>query len=131
MEERHGKWSDQRVESVIGNLLRFGVITAAIVVVIGGFFYIVGHGHQPPDYRLYRGEPTDLTTLNGIGSEAISLSSRGIIQSGILLLIAVPIVRVAFSIFAFARQRDYLYLGVTVAVFIILMVSFFGAIMGR
>jgi uncharacterized membrane protein len=41
---------------------------------------------------------------------------RSLIQLGLLLLIATPVARVAFSAVAFAAERDYLYAGMTVAV---------------
>jgi uncharacterized membrane protein len=44
-------------------------------------------------------------------------------QLGLLLLIATPIARVAFSIFAFALERDWLYVGLTTVVFAVLLFS--------
>ena len=38
---------------------------------------------------------------------------RALIQLGLLLLIATPVARVAFSVFAFERQRDWTYVGIT------------------
>jgi uncharacterized membrane protein len=40
-------------------------------------------------------------------------------------LIATPVARVAFSAFAFWRQRDYLYVAVTLIVLAVLLVSLF------
>jgi len=48
------------------------------------------------------------------------LSSAGIIQLGLLLLIATPVARVVFSIVVFALQRDWLYVGITLAVLAVL-----------
>ena len=47
-------------------------------------------------------------TLSGIVQDVLALQGRGIIQLGLLLLIATPIARVAFSVAAFAFQRDRL-----------------------
>jgi uncharacterized membrane protein len=52
---------------------------------------------------------------------------RGIIQLGLLFLIATPVARVVFSIFAFSVQRDRLYVVVTLTVLAILMFSLTGA----
>ncbi|HBZ00602.1 MAG TPA: DUF1634 domain-containing protein, partial [candidate division Zixibacteria bacterium] len=49
-----------------------------------------------------------------------------IIQFGILILIATPIARVAFSIYAFARQRDIVYIIITIFVLAALLFSFTG-----
>ena len=39
------------------------------------------------------------------------------------VLIATPIARVVFSVIGFARQRDWLYVGVTLAVLMLLVYS--------
>ena len=48
---------------------------------------------------------------------------QGLVQLGVLLLIATPIVRVAFSVYVFTRQRDRLYIGVTLTVLVLLLIS--------
>ena len=45
---------------------------------------------------------------------------RGLIQLGLLLLIATPIARVVFSVAGFARQRDWLYVAITLIVLTLL-----------
>lgn len=117
------KWTDQYVEELIGNLLQTGVIAASGVVLCGGSIYLVRHGLSAPQYHVFVGEPTDLRTLSGILRDALALRGRGIIQLGLLLLIATPVARVAFSIAAFAMQRDRLYVVVTLMVLAILLYS--------
>jgi len=117
------RWSDERVEEIMGNLLRAGVILAAIVVLAGGIFYLIRYGTTSPDYRVFRGEPADLRSVSGILIDVTELHSRGLIQLGLLLLIATPVARVAFSVFAFARQRDRTYVVLTLIVFAVLIYS--------
>jgi len=121
------EWTDRRVENVIGNLLRAGVLLSALVVLFGGVIYLVHHGHDPAGYRVFHGEPTDLRHIRGILHDALALHGRGIIQLGLLLLIATPIARVAFSIFGFAEERDWMYVGFTLIVLIILLYSLVGS----
>ena len=116
-------WTDERVEYVIGTLLRWGVILAAAVVLAGGGVYLVRYGSTTPDFRVFRGEPMDLRDVSGIVTGAVSWHSRGLIQLGILLLIAVPVARVAFSVVAFALQRDRTYVAVTLIVLAVLLYS--------
>jgi uncharacterized membrane protein len=47
------------------------------------------------------------------------------VQLGVLLLIATPVARVAFSALAFARQRDYTYVALTLFVLAVLLCSLF------
>jgi uncharacterized membrane protein len=109
-------WTDERVERVIGTLLRWGVILAAAVVLAGGVMYLARNGSTIPDYRVFRGEPSDLRNVSGIVTDAVSWHIRGLIMFGLLLLIATPVARVAFSVVAFALQRDRTYVVVTLIV---------------
>ena len=116
-----------RIEAAMAHLLRIGVIAAAVVVAAGGCIYLARHGLAHPGYKVFRGEPADLRTIPGIWSDAMNLSGRGIIQLGLVMLIATPIARVAFSVFAFARERDYLYVGLTLVVLGLLAYSLTGS----
>lgn len=121
-----GQWSDQRTEIAIGALLQAGVLLAAAVVVLGGIVFLARHGSSIPSYHVFQGEPTDLRTLSGIFHDALALEGRGIIQLGLLILIATPVARVVFSIAAFAMERDSLYVYVTILVLVILIFSLAG-----
>jgi uncharacterized membrane protein len=120
-------WGDESVEIIIGNLLRTGVLLAASVVLIGAIVVVVQHGGSAVNYRVFRGEPADLRGLRGIIHDVIAFRGRGIIQLGLLFLIATPVARVAFSIWAFAKERDYMYVVFTMIVFTVLMYSLFGS----
>jgi uncharacterized membrane protein len=120
-------WTDQRVETIVGKLLRAGVILSASVVLLGGIIFLVTHGTEKATYRVFLGEPSDLRTLRGIIHRAVHFRGRGVIQLGLLLLIATPIARVAFSIFGFAEEKDRLYVIFTGIVLAILLYSFLGS----
>ncbi len=55
------------------------------------------------------------------------LNGRGIIQLGLLFLIATPVARVIFSIWGFADERDRMYVVFTVIVLAILIFSLVGS----
>lgn len=116
-------WSDQTIEVLVGKLLRAGVLLSAAVVFLGALVYLARHGMAPMDFGVFRGEPVEFRTIRGIVSSAGHLRGRGIIQLGLLLLIATPVARVALSIFGFAEERDRLYVAVTSIVFVILLYS--------
>lgn len=117
--------TDEQVEQTIGRLLQFGVLLGATVVAVGGALYLVKYGADRPHYRRFHGETVDLRTFAGIVSDALAGRSRGIIQLGVLLLIATPVARVAFSVIAFVRERDRLYVVVTLIVLTTLCYSLF------
>jgi uncharacterized membrane protein len=120
------QWSDQNVEEWIGNLLRAGVTLAAAVVLFGSCVYLARHGHELPQYHVFVGAPTDLRSISGIMKDVLAFKGRGLIQLGLLLLIATPVARVAFSVVAFAIQRDRLYVVVTLIVLAVLTYSLLG-----
>lgn len=112
---------EQDMEKIIGNLLRIGVLIATFMVSLGGAIYISRHGLDRANYHIFKGVPYDLRNIRGIIENIISFHGRGFIQLGLILLIATPIARVVYSIYAFATQRDYLYTVVTMIVFVILV----------
>ena len=114
----------------MANLLRAGVLLSGVVVLCGGILYLIHNGDAQADYRVFRGEPTDLKSVSGILRAAFALDSRGIIQLGLLLLIATPVARVAFSIFGFAEEKDRMYVVFTVIVLLILLYSLIGSASG-
>lgn len=116
-------WSDQTIEILVGKLLRTGVLLSAVVVFTGAVIYLARHGMSPTDFGAFRGEPAEFRTIRGIVSSAWRLHGQGIIQLGLLLLVATPVARVALSIFGFAEERDRLYVAVTSIVFVILLYS--------
>jgi uncharacterized membrane protein len=116
-------WTDQQVEQTMGLLLRGGVSLAAAIVVVGAVVFLVRHGSTPPNFRQFVGQPPELCSMSGIVGLAATFSGRGLIQLGLLALVATPIARVVFSIYAFGRQRDWLYVAITLIVLAVLMYS--------
>jgi uncharacterized membrane protein len=116
-------WTDKEFDTVLGNVLRAGVLLAATVVLCGGVTYLLRHGDDVRGYRVFRGEPSDLRSVRGIVSDARSLSGRGLIQLGLLLLIATPITRVVFSVVGFLKQRNWMYVAITLVVLMLLAYS--------
>jgi uncharacterized membrane protein len=94
-----------------------GVLLAGAVVLAGGILYIAQYGKTGTrGNRVFHGEPPELCSPRAIIVDACTGDSRGIIQLGLLLLIATPVARVVFSVIAFVLQRDRLYVVVTLLV---------------
>ena len=126
MNKAPSKWTDQRIELFLGHLLRYGVILAAVVVIVGGIAYLREQGGGQPRQQVFRGEPAGLRHMQGIIEGALAFESRALIQFGLLLLIATPVARVVFSAIAFFLQGDRLYVVVTLVVFGVLIYSLAG-----
>ena len=113
---RAPQWDDTRMETLMGSLLRVGVVVSASIVAVGGVLYLLHFGAEPPHHRIFRGEPADLRSVSGIVRACAHGDSRAIIQTGLLLLIATPVARVAFAAYAFGRGRDRLYVAISLVV---------------
>jgi len=120
-------WTDEQLEKAISTLLRTGVSISAAVVLAGGIYYLFKYGLQPPEYYVFHGEPEKFRSVTGIFRSVFQLSSRGIIELGLLVLIATPIARVAFSLLAFALEKDRVFVGITLIVLVILMYNLLGS----
>ena len=124
------RWTDDRVDQLLGNLLRIGVIVATIVAVIGGVLFLSQHGLEDAGGDVFRGEPPELRSVGAIIGGALALRADAIIQLGLVLLIATPVARVAMSLVAFILQRDRVYIVVTTIVLALLIFSLTGGIRG-
>ncbi len=120
---------DRDVEKIVGQLLRFGVITASLVVLLGGILFLVQNGAGTrPDYHIFKGEQDSYITFEGIFTGLFTFKPMAIIQFGVLLLIITPIMRIVFSLFAFVLEKDKLYVIITLIVLGIILASTFGGL---
>jgi uncharacterized membrane protein len=117
--------ADRRMEQALGNLLRVGVIVAAALVLFGAVIYLWRHGLKEPDLKIFHGEPAEFRDPLSILALAWQFRGRGLIMLGVLALIATPVVRVAFSALGFTRERDWVYVAVTLTVLGLLLFSLF------
>lgn len=114
---------DKRLETMIGELLRGGVLLAAATVFAGGALYLAQHNAQLVNYHTFVATGPGLGTLRGICRAGGHLNPEGLIQFGLLLLIATPIARVVMAMIGFALERDRLYAAVSLIVLAILVFS--------
>jgi len=121
------RWSDRKIEEIVGEILRAGVIVSALVVFVGGFLYLIGNAWARPDYHVFRGEPADLKSLGGVLHDLRRLHALAIIQLGLLLLIATPVLRVVASIVGFVAEGDRMYISFAAIVLSILLYSLLGS----
>ena len=120
------------LQLLIARTLRWGVATAATIAAIGGIIYLVQHGSDPmPDYQTFSYDdpafhPADYTTPEGIWEGIVSMNSRSWVQTGVIVLILTPILRVVLSLFDFLRERDWLYSIITAIVLAVIISNSIG-----
>ncbi|MGH7626024.1 MAG: DUF1634 domain-containing protein [Gemmatimonadaceae bacterium] len=117
---------EERVEQMVGNLLRAGVLIAAFVAFAGGVAFLAHHGASVPAYHVFRGESAMLSTLGGVLHGVAAFDTAAIVQLGIVLLIATPVARVLLTLIAFALRRDWMYVVISAIVLGALMFSLLG-----
>ncbi len=114
---------DRRLEIIIGNLLRSGVLLAAAIVIAGGGLYLAQHHRDHVNYHTFVTGPENIRSVPAIATSAARLNSEALMQFGLLLLIATPVARVIMAIVGFALERDKLYVVVSVIVLVVLLAS--------
>ena len=128
--EHEPRW----VDTAISVLLRGGVFLSTAVVILGVVLTFVHH----PQYVSDRTALTELVDPAGsyphnvreVLSGARGRHGQSIVMIGLLLLVATPVARVAFSIVVFLIERDGMYAAMTAVVLFLLLLSLFLGIAG-
>jgi uncharacterized membrane protein len=106
-----------KVEGMVSKCLLVGVILSAAIILTGLLMYIVtgNSGYPGSSYPV---------SLAEVFSGAVKFKPYAIILSGLFILILTPVFRVAVSVIAFWKERDYLYMIITLIVLAILITGF-------
>lgn len=112
----------RQAEVVISNVLRGGVLLSASLIFVGvAMFYV--------HYALYGVDTHPFPhSLGAVITGLVQGQASSVIILGLLVLLVTPLLRVAVSIVAFALERDWRYVIITVIVLCVLLLSF---ILGR
>ncbi len=131
-----GKEPLTRMELMISQVLRIGVLLSAAIILTGILLFAsrqdTGYAriqpHHLPDLLAFhqtQGPGYFPTALPEVLAGTRAGKPYAIIGLGMLLLIATPVIRVALSVFFFLAQWDWLYVGITLFVLAVLILSFF------
>ncbi len=115
--------TDKEMNLGIGKLLRYGVVFSAVLVAFGGILSLQHPLRPAMKYNHFIANGTAHHGVAGVLRGAAHLDPNGVVQLGVLLLIATPVARVAFCIAGFARQKDLLYIVISSSVLAILIYS--------
>lgn len=118
----------ETMNSVIGNVLRYGVIVSALTVLFGTFLLATSSGVSD-SAGILTYLPNQVphgnydVSIRGLFAGLVRFSAYSWIELGVLLLIATPVSRVLISVFLFAAERDRLYVVITAVVLTLLLFS--------
>lgn len=121
--------NNHTIDIFIGKLLRYGCYTACIVALIGGIVYIIQGGEPLVHYltssntNTFTGTAEYLREFNTLLPYVFEGDGAAIIQVGVVILIATPILRVMFSALAFWFEGDSLYVCFTLIVLTIIIAN--------
>lgn len=115
------------MQLLLSRTLRWGVGVSCVVAFVGGLLYLLHCGNEPfclADYRQFSyataADPS-YTSLPAILGGFLDFTPVGWIQTGVLLLILTPILRVVLSFFSFVEERDWLYAAITAVVLAVII----------
>ncbi|ADK16378.1 MULTISPECIES: DUF1634 domain-containing protein [Clostridium] len=108
--------SAEELELIISTFLRIGVILSSIVILTGLLMFLIS-GHSGYAGNYYPTKPIEI--LKGCKY----FKPYAIMLFGLLILMAIPVLRVAVSILVFFKEGDYLYVKITSLVLVILLCS--------
>jgi uncharacterized membrane protein len=118
-----------RAERLISNVLRIGVVTSLVTILLGT---VIAFAHHPeyitsPRELLHLSRPSDTGphTIAAVLAGLAELRGQAIVVLGLLILIATPVMRVAVSILLFLEEGDLIYVAITSTVLILLTLGFF------
>jgi|SRR6185312_10179540 len=117
------RFKDTDLQLLLGHVLRAGTVISITIVFFGGVIYLSRHGSSIADYRVFRFTPVFTNQANSLFNGVVHLQGQAIIQTGIILLIATPVLRVIFSAIGFALEKDYLYVRISLFVLLIIAIS--------
>ncbi len=121
-----------QMELLIAQLLRLGVILSFIILAVGlsGVVLTAQTGYDQISLddlnsivQYHAGHAPFPNSLGDIALGVLALKPYAIIAFGLVVLIAIPILRVVVSVIAFAWERDRLYVFITAFVLAMLLLS--------
>ena len=127
-----------RMERILSKTLLYGVLASTVVVILGLIILAVkgstgyacdGSGDALSCIVSFKSSysPSQLypDTLAAVASGLLALKPFAIIQLGVIILLATPVLRVGSSLVLFAYEKDRAFVLITLFVLLVLLFSFF------
>lgn len=121
---------DAQLQRMIGFTLRSGVLVAILIGLFGGTIFFQAHRGDKVAFHIFAGTKSLYsspwrTVQQAIHPQVQDQENRGlaIAQVGIICLLLTPVIRVVFSLFGFALERDTAYVCITAIVLMTLTIS--------
>ncbi len=117
IDEKQLKAETQDINKIVSIILATGMYATIFFYLIGLILVFVRGTHIPKLSQQY------FHSFGGFFTSLFGLHARAFLYLGTIFLILTPVSRVIISIFAFKKEKDYKYVGVTTVVFLIILIS--------
>ena len=118
-------FTDIDLNRSVGNLLRLGVLLSVITSIIGFIKLFMEGFVMPKKYKLLEMGSSSEKVWGQFWNSLMKGEGMAIIQLGILFLIFTPLVRIIFALIGYLKEKDYVYVIISLIVLAIMAVSFF------
>ena len=118
-------FTDIDLNRSVGNLLRLGVLLSVITSLIGFIKLFLEGFEMPKKYKLLEMGSSSEKVWGQFWNSLMKGEGLAIIQLGILFLIFTPLVRIIFALIGYLKEKDYVYVVISLIVLAIMTVSFF------
>lgn len=115
--------SKKMMETIMGFILTLGTLVSAILVLLGGIMFLSQHGNANVKTELLFSSPVHINT-QFIKETITNFSPLGIIELGLLFLVATQILRVALLVLYYFETRDFYFFGICSFVLVIILSTF-------
>jgi len=111
------KFNDTDLQAIIGNVLRYGVLLALSVALIGGIILLFTQSGETVNFATFTEKNDNIyIVFNNIISGVARGDGEAIIFLGVLLLFLTPALRLVLSLLSFFLEKDWLYIVITLIV---------------
>jgi len=108
------------------SLLQLGTLVSASLVLVGSVSYLASHGFEPRVYQNFQGIASPFNSMAEVMQGLHRGESLALVQMGLLMLVATPVLRVTITCLIFAFGGDITYAFITLFVLMTLTYSFMG-----
>ncbi|MEC4114401.1 DUF1634 domain-containing protein [Myroides pelagicus] len=118
------KINDIDLQTILGNVLRYGVWTALSVALLGGVLVLFTQSNNTVDFSSFIEQDHNLfQVIENVLMNVSKGNGEAIIFLGILLLFLTPALRLVLSLVAFILEKDWMYVIISLIVIGIITLS--------
>lgn len=115
--------TETKIERMIGVLLLLGTMTSALLVLVGGIWYLSLHGGEDMQTEMLASDAYSVK-ISQIWHILFALTPLSLIELGLIALVTTQLLRVALLVWFYANQRDYRFTGISLFILLTLLYSF-------